>query len=158
LLNSPPEWRLATASLRVRAKDPLAQFKTCNKLHHVLARAEAEGQNADEAVLLNSEGYVAEASSANIFWISAKRIYTPPADCGALPGITRGLILELSRELGLTAQERPCPPAALLGAEGVFLTLSSCGVAEAVSLDGSALGRSLLTQTVAAAYQKRLLR
>src|SRR5260370_41408757 len=55
----PLRWRLTTSSLRLLANDPLAQFKTCNKLPHIMARAEAEEAGADEALLLNSDGFVA---------------------------------------------------------------------------------------------------
>src|SRR6185503_10796529 len=65
----PPCWRLTTSSLRIACGDPLAHFKTCNKLPQILARAEAEAAGADEALLLNSEGEVAEAASSNLFWI-----------------------------------------------------------------------------------------
>ena len=58
--------RLVTSSFRLAAADPLAQFKTCNKLVHVLARAEAEARGADDALLLNTRGRLAEATSSNL--------------------------------------------------------------------------------------------
>jgi branched-chain amino acid aminotransferase len=60
-------WHVITASIRVPANDLLAQLKTCNKLPHVMARAEADDAGAQEALLLNSDGHVTEGSSSNVF-------------------------------------------------------------------------------------------
>ena len=59
---SPPAWRLITSSLRVAANDPLTRFKTCNKLPQILARAEADAAGVDEALLLNTERALVDAS------------------------------------------------------------------------------------------------
>src|SRR5213593_2119906 len=64
-----PRWRLITSRLRLPANEPLAQFKTCNKLPQILARAEADAAGAEEALLLNTDGFVVEASSSNLFWL-----------------------------------------------------------------------------------------
>src|SRR5215472_16973761 len=68
---NPPGWRLITSSFRLPADEALAQFKTCNKLPQILARAEADAAGADEALLSNTEGHVVEASSSNLFWVEA---------------------------------------------------------------------------------------
>src|SRR5207244_3701237 len=73
----PIRWRVATASLRVATQSRLAEFKTCNKLIQILARAEAESNGADEALLLADNGDVAECSSGNLFWIERGKIFTP---------------------------------------------------------------------------------
>src|SRR5205814_5906320 len=76
--SNPPRWRLITSSCRLPANEPLARFKTCNKLPQILARSEADSVNADEALLLNTNGDVVEASSSNLFWIENGTIRTPP--------------------------------------------------------------------------------
>src|SRR5437899_6512090 len=78
----PPQWRLTVASPRLAAKEALAQYKTCNKLPQILARAEADANGADEAVLLNTDGFVVEGASSNLFWIeeaarAQHRVCTP---------------------------------------------------------------------------------
>ncbi len=120
----PPRWRLITSSLRLPANDPLARFKTANKLRHVLARAEADEAGAGDALLLNSNGHLAEAASANLFWVKNKVVHTPPLAAGPLPGVTRRLVLELCQKMKIPARETLARPGALLRADGVFLTLS----------------------------------
>jgi len=131
----PPGWRLATASQRVWANDPLTHVKTCNKLPWILARAEAEAQGADAALLLNTAGEVAEADCANIFWIERGGVCTPPLSSGALPGVTRNLVIDLCRQLNLRCEEKPVRPEQLASAEGAFLTLSTLGIVTVASID-----------------------
>lgn len=138
--SGPPRWRLATVSVRVSAGDPLLNVKSCSRLPWVLARAEAEARGADAALLLNTAGRLAEADCANLFWLEGETVCTPPLEEGALPGITRAVVLELAGSLGLGAAERPAAPAALRRADGVFLTLSTWGIVEVGTLDGEPLG------------------
>lgn len=150
-------WKLATGSFRVAAGDALLNLKTANKLLNVLARAEAEARGADEALLLNTEGHIVEAAAANVFWIDQGVVCTTPLDEGALEGITRGLVLEICRGLGVATGYRRVPVSALLAAEGVFLTLSTLGVVEAVELDGQSLRRSDLTRRLAESFRLQIL-
>jgi branched-chain amino acid aminotransferase len=150
-------WKLVTASFRVAAGDPMANLKTANKLLNVLARAEAEARGANEALLVNTDGHVAEAAAANVFWIDQGTVCTSPLDEGALEGVTRGLLLEICRGLGVATDFRRVPPSALLTAEGVFLTLSTLGLVEAVELDGQSLRRSDLTRRLAESIQLQIL-
>ena len=138
------KWKLVTSSLRLPAGDPLAHFKTANKLAQVLARAEADAVNADEALLLNTAGHVAETTSGNVFWIERGAVCTPPLDTGVLPGVTRAAVLEVCGQIGLSTQEKNIFPDQLHQAEGLFLSLSSWGVVEVSSLDGRTMKTSLL--------------
>ena len=70
---NPVQWSLITSSFRVLAADPLAAFKTMNKLTHVMARVEAVEKGADEALLINTNGEVAETASGNLFWVYQRR-------------------------------------------------------------------------------------
>ena len=104
-LDQPAPWSLITSSHRILAADPLSSFKTLNKLTHVMARGEAVAQGADEALLINSNGEVAETSSGNLFWVYQDTICTVPTGRGVLPGITRAVVLEICRALGLPANK-----------------------------------------------------
>ena len=73
----PPRWRLATSSFRLPANEPLAQFKTCNKLPQILARAQADEAGADEALLLNTEAAWSKRPAATCFG-------SRPAPCARL--------------------------------------------------------------------------
>ncbi|HSU55711.1 MAG TPA: aminodeoxychorismate lyase [Candidatus Dormibacteraeota bacterium] len=146
-------WSLVTSTLRVLADDPFSQFKTCNKLPQILARAEAEKAAGDEALLLNDEGSVVEGSSSNIFWVKDDMVFTIPLAAGALPGVTRALVMELALRLGVGIVERCISPMELRSADGVFLTLSSLGIVEAVSIDGATFARSPVTARLIKAYK-----
>ena len=147
-----PRWRLVTSSFRLPATERLAQFKTCNKLPQILARAEADAANADEALLLNTDGYVVEASSSNLFWIEGGAVRTPPLAGGILPGVTRSVVLEICQGLDLEVREMMVFPEGLRGAQGLFLSLSSMGIVEGLSVDGHGLTQSLLVQRLHAGY------
>jgi branched-subunit amino acid aminotransferase/4-amino-4-deoxychorismate lyase len=148
-----PGWRLVTSSFRLAANDPLARFKTCNKLPQILARAEADAAGADEALLLNASGFMAEASGSNVFWVEGRTVCTPPLESGILPGVTRAAVLEICRSLGLESREGNAAPDTLKSADGVFLSLSSRGVVEARLLDGVALKQSPMTGQIRTAYE-----
>jgi branched-chain amino acid aminotransferase len=134
--------RLATSSLRVPVNHPLASFKTANKLLHVLARAEVEARGADEALLLNTEGHVAEATASNLFWLSDGAVCTPPVADGALAGVAREVVLEICRARNIPAREPHLKPEDLFRADGVFLTNSVAGIVPAWELDGASLNQS----------------
>ena len=107
---APIQWRLITSSHRIPAGDSLSSFKTLNKLTHVMARREAVEKGADEALLLNTNGEVTETAGGNLFWICDEKICTVPASCGALPGITRAVVLEICQTLNLPVNERVIKP------------------------------------------------
>src|SRR5881397_1082892 len=153
----PARVRLITSTYRVAADDPLANVKTCNKLPHILARAEADAARADDALLLNTRGHLAEASASNLIWISGDVLLTPPGGAGALMGITRGAVVELARKLGLATRQANEKPAVLRRASGVFLTNSIHGITEVVELDGKALRRSAVVARLQRSYESLFL-
>ena len=153
----PKRWRLMTSSVRLPVNDPLAQFKTCNKLPQILARAEADTAGADEALLISSDGHVAEGSSSNFFWIESGSVCTTPLASGVLPGVTRAVVLELCQKLGVDARQATVAPDQLRWTQGVFLSLSSAGIVEALSPDGQALGQSPLVAELYTAYRAVVL-
>jgi aminodeoxychorismate lyase len=151
-LRQPPLWRVITSSVRLPANNPLALFKTGNKLHQVLARAEADAAGADDALLLNTNGHLAEGTSSNIFWIKNNVVWTPALPVGPLPGITRALVLDLCQKMKIPARETEARPAVLHQADGVFLTMTSPGIVEVKSVDGKKTRCSPLTRQLRTAY------
>ena len=146
------QWRLASSSIRLLAGDPLAQLKSCNKMLHILARAEAEDAGADEALLVNSDGFVAEGASSNCFWIERDAVCTAPLLSGVLGGVTRSVVLELCQSLGLIHRETNLTLDEIFNTDGVFLSLSSLGIVEATALDGRPLNQSPTTGRIRLAY------
>jgi aminodeoxychorismate lyase len=152
-----PQWKLMTSSFRLPANDPLAAYKTCNKLPQVLARAEADAAGANEALLTNTNGFVVEAASSNLFWIKGSAIYTAPLIAGILPGVTRQVVFEIAARLKIPVREANIGSKEVARTDGIFLSLSSFGIVEAKSLDGKKLRTSPLTSRVAGAYEELLI-
>jgi branched-chain amino acid aminotransferase len=144
-------WSLMVSSIRVAA-DSVASHKTANRLLNVLAATEARERGADEALLLNSAGHVAEGSSSNIFIVQERRITTARTSDGALPGITRAVVKELCSALKLNFEERAITLEEVLAADTCFLSLTSRGVVAVGSIDGRQVRRS----EVVAALQEGL--
>jgi branched-chain amino acid aminotransferase len=155
-LGNPIQWSLITASFRVLAADPLSSFKTLNKLTHVMARAEAAEKGADEALLINSNGEVAETASGNIFWVYNDKICTTPTGRGVLPGITRAVVLEVCQALGLLTNKRVIKPEALRNSEGIFITQSAFGIVPVTTFDGEPVAPSPLVDQIFNAYRELL--
>jgi len=153
----PASVRLVTATIRVAANDPLAAIKSANKLAQILARTEAEERGADEALLLNLEGDVAEAASSNVFWITNGTVATPPLRNGVLGGVTRDVVLELCRKHQVRISEQPISRAELLRTDGVFLTNSATGIVPVSELDAQKLNQSPLVRELQQWYQETLL-
>lgn len=134
-----PGWHLRTSRFRLAVGDPLAHAKHGSRLLQVVARAEAEAAGSDEALLLDTDGFLAEATSGNVFWIDADAVHTPPSDAPALPGITAACLRPLLAARSLELRETRAPIEALRGSRGAFLTLSTLGVVPILSLDGQPL-------------------
>jgi branched-chain amino acid aminotransferase len=145
-------WSARTASFHLPANEALAQFKTCNKLAQILARAEAEAAGANEALLLNTNGFVVEGASSNLFWIECGMVCTPPLASGVLAGVTREVVRELCAILGLPCRELNIQPQDLVHADAAFLSLSSHGIVELAEIDGTPLGHSPVVGQLLNAY------
>ena len=145
-------WSLITSSYRIPASDPLSSFKTTSKLLHVMARMEAAEQGADEALLINTNGEVAETAGGNLFWIYDETICTVPTGRGVLPGITRAVVLEICQTLGLPANKRVIKPEALRNSEGIFITQSVLGIVPVATFNGEPVTPSPLVEQISRAY------
>jgi len=136
----PERMRAVSSSVARNERSPLAGVKSLNYLEMVLARAEASDAGADEAMVLNTSGRVAEASSANVFTLINGRLVTPSLDEGCLPGIVRAEVLRIARASGQGCVEGELEPDDLVRAEEAFLTNSRIGVAALVEIDGRPVG------------------
>jgi len=115
--------QLIIASTRRLAGDQLdSRIKSLNYLNQIMARMEANVAGADEAVVLNQSGFVAEGTADNIFIVTGDTLETPPVTDGALNGITRGLILEVADILAINVKERSLTTYDLYIADECFLT------------------------------------
>jgi branched-chain amino acid aminotransferase len=146
--------RLITSSLRRSASDALPpQVKSLNYLTSVLASIEARRQGADEAVLLNAQGLIAECTADNLFLVSRGRVLTPSVASGALAGITRNLVLQLLAQEGIEAVEAPLTPADAWTADELFLTGTGAEIVPVREIDGRPLPAARpVTERVRAAF------
>jgi branched-chain amino acid aminotransferase len=161
-----PEAKLAsgidmvTVSVRRPGADVLdPRVKSLNYLNSVLAKREARLRGADEALILNGAGMVAEAAVANVFVFRRGRLATPPASDGALEGVTRDTVIDLAGSLGLPAEERTLTRMDLIAADEVFLCGTGARIVAVRSLDGIEIGlRSPgpVTEKLAAAFAERV--
>ena len=134
---------LITSSLRRPAADVLdPRVKSQNYLNNVLALREARERGADDALVLNGQGRIAEASATNLFALSGDCLETPPVTDGALEGLTRRTVMELAAELGLEVRERSLGRFDLYAADAVFLTGTRAGLVPVGSLDGSPISQA----------------
>ena len=127
----------ATRRLGPDGLDP--RIKSLNYLNHILARLEASHAGADEAILLNSAGRVAEGSADNLFIVRNGELLTPPVMEGALDGITRQVVMELAVELGIPHREIPLAPYDVFVADECFLTGTGAELIPVASVDGRLL-------------------
>ena len=132
---------LVTSSWRRPTPDVLdPRVKSLNYLNNVMAKLEARQRGADEALLLNADGNVAEAAVANLFAVRDDVLSTPPGTDAALEGVTRATVLELAADLGIAARERTLGRFDLFAASEVFLTGSGAGLVPVRSLDARTIG------------------
>jgi branched-subunit amino acid aminotransferase/4-amino-4-deoxychorismate lyase len=122
-----------------------------------MAAAEAQDRGAEESLLLNTDGFVNEGSTSNVFWIQDGVVCTPPLRFGVLPGVTRAVILELCETLKIPQRDDAIQSANLPQCDGVFLSLTSRGIVEAEALDGIPLRRSPVTQQLREAFERLLV-
>lgn len=153
----PSPWNIILSSFRLAARDPLAHYKTANKLPQALARAEAAAAGADEALLVNTDGFVVEGAGSNLFWLKRGVICTPQLAAGILPGVTRAIVFEIARQLKIPLREQNIRHKDLAQTDGLFLSLSSRGIVEVKSLDRKIIKRSSITGQISHAYHEILM-
>lgn len=117
------------------------RIKSLNYLNNILAKIEANLAGTMEAIMLNPQGYVAEATGDNIFMISEGVLITPPSYANILEGVTRNAVIELARRRGLTVQETLFTRHDLYNAEQVFLTGTAAELIPVIKIDGRVIGR-----------------
>jgi branched-chain amino acid aminotransferase len=122
---------------------PLAippQAKTLNYLNNILAKIEALDNDMPEAVMYNHEGFVAEGTGDNVFMVRKGIIYTPPAEAGALEGITREIVIRLAIKEGIEVIEKNLTRFDLYVSDELFLTGTAAEVIGIVEIDGRVIG------------------
>lgn len=132
--------RLVTASTRRPSPDALdPKIHHSNQLNSILAKIESNRAGADDALMLDQQGFVAESCTANIFIVKHDQISTPFANA-CLHGITRGLVLRLARDAGIPIVERDISLLEVHTADEVFLTGTIGEIVPVIQVDGRTIG------------------
>jgi len=151
---------LATASAQRSATSQLHRHKTLNYLENITARREARAQGAYEALIINTDDFIAECSMSNIFFVLGGEVLTPSIESNILPGITREAVLNLCAAHRIRCDERLMNFADVLFAQEVFITNSLIGVMPVREIDGKAFGKTCpgpLTAQLSGLYRKEVL-
>ena len=115
-------------SLKRNPDSVLIRHKTFNYLENIIGRREAMEKGFDEGLFLNTNDDLTEATSSNLFWARGKDLFTPAPESGILPGITRGIVLEVAEKLGFKINSRKFDLSYLLNSDFAFLTNSLMGM------------------------------
>ena len=116
------------------------QIKSLNYLNNILAKIEAVNAGFDEAIMLDSLGYVAECTGDNIFIVRGGHLYTPPQCMGTLRGITRDTVLEIAKRGKISAHEHVITRHEVYISDECFLTGTAAEIIPVVKVDGRIIG------------------
>lgn len=116
------------------------QLKSLNYLNNILAKIEAINAGFQEAIMLDSLGYVAECTGDNIFIVKNGELYTPPQCMGTLRGITRDAVLGIARRLSIPAHEHVITRHEVYISDECFLTGTAAEIVPVVKVDGRVIG------------------
>jgi branched-chain amino acid aminotransferase len=148
---------LITSTFRRNAPDATSpSIKSLNYLNNILARLEANDRGADEALMLDAQGYVAEATVDNFFIVTDHAVVTPPTATN-LKGITREALLGIAENLRIRAEEKPLTLFDVWTAKEAFICGTGAEVVPVVSVDARTIGNGTVgpvTARIVAAYHQ----
>jgi len=136
----PSAIRLVTASIRRNSPQSLdSKIHHNNLINNILAKIEANVAAADDALMLDFDGYISETNATNVFLVKGGLVLTPRADF-CLPGITRSVVLEIAREDGIPAEQRRLTLAEVYSADEMFTTGTMGELVPVYEVDGRTIG------------------
>jgi branched-chain amino acid aminotransferase len=149
-------WRAVTTD--IRRGDTLANTKTLNYANNVMAKLEASRHKANEAIMLTSNGFLAEGTVSNLFFVKRGTLYTPSLKTGILEGITRKIVIRSAGRSGIKVIEGFFRKQKLYSADECFITFSGGGIVPIVSVDGKKIGSGKpgkITRRLMDAYERK---
>jgi len=145
----------------VRRSQRMADIKSGSLVHQVLAAREAKDKKAFEAILLTADEKLSDGITSNIYLVRNGTLMTPSHDAGIVEGITRGVVLDISRGMGLPVIEGLFPVSDVVAADEMFLTSTTRDVVPIVTVDGKAVGNGRpgpITKRLLEAYRSEVQR
>jgi branched-chain amino acid aminotransferase len=134
------------------------QVKSLNYLNNILAKIEAINAGYQEAIMLDSLGYIAECTGDNLFIVKNQQLYTPPQCMGTLRGITRDTVLDIARKLAIPTHEHVLTRHELYISDEAFLTGTAAELVPVVYVDGRSIGNGRpgkITKLLMREFRKR---
>jgi branched-chain amino acid aminotransferase len=131
---------VVASSVRRDPENPLSALKTTSRADYVYARIEAREAGADDALFLTIDGFLSEATSANVFLVRGDELATPALACAILPGTTRDWILRWASAVGLRPAEGWLTTRDLHEADEAFISSSVAGILPVTRFAGAAIG------------------
>jgi branched-chain amino acid aminotransferase len=128
-------FKVGIASVRRMKQSVFSTMKSINYLLNVVARIEMAEKGFDEMILLNDVGEIAEGGGSNVFFVQGGRLITPSADSGIIPGITREVVLNMAKGIGIKTDEKAVSVNALKKSDEVFLTNAIIEIMPVVTVD-----------------------
>jgi branched-chain amino acid aminotransferase group I len=135
---------------------PISCHKTTNLLKSIILKEEAKTKSANEVVILNTDGFIAECVVSNIFIVNNGSVITPSLDTNILPGITRRTVLDICNNSSIPASEERFTIETLIKADEVFITNSLMEIMPVSRIDDFKIGKVIpgdITQQVMSAYK-----
>lgn len=145
---------LGLSEVRRNAYSNLTYVKSFNYVENIIERDKIIGKGYNEAIFLNTEGFISEGAVSNIFFIENGVIYTPKISCGLLPGIIRQFVLQNSVDMGFKIQEGEFTLNRIMEAEGVFITNSVMGIMKVVKIEGKVISESKIVSEIKRYYDR----
>jgi branched-chain amino acid aminotransferase len=143
---------------RIPSQSVPANAKTHNYLNGILARLELRGRDADEAIMADVEGYLMEGATSNLFFVDGGTLKTPGTDGDLLPGVTRGVVLDIAREEGLPVETGQYSIPDLREADEAFATNTTWEVRPVTTVDGIDFEVGPMTRLLGKLFDERVER
>jgi 4-amino-4-deoxychorismate lyase len=145
---------LGLSEVRRNSHSNLTYVKSFNYVENIIERDKIINKGYNEALFLNTEGFISEGAVSNIFFIKDEVIFTPKIKCGLLPGITREFVMKNSLAMGFKVQEGEFILDQLMDADGVFITNSIMGIMKVNKIQGKIVYESKIVSEIKRYYDR----
>ena len=145
---------LGLSKVRRNAHSNLTYVKSFNYIENIIERDKIIDKGYNEALFLNTEGFISEGAVSNIFFIKNGIIFTPKIKCGLLPGITRDFVIRNLLSIGFIVQEGEFTLEELMKAEGVFITNSIMGIMKVNKIEDKVVNESTVVSEIKRYYDR----
>ncbi|GAA0117357.1 aminotransferase class IV [Clostridium senegalense] len=149
-------FNITISNVKRNENSDLTYIKSLNYLENIIEKEKAKNKGFDEVIFLNTENYIAEGAVSNIFFIKNDIIYTPSIECGILPGIIRGFLVDNIENIGYKIVKGRFTKDELLNCDGAFITNSLMGIMKINSLDHIKINENHMVDKIRSYYVSTL--